>query len=200
MRLYFIRHGEKEAGAEINPIIGHTDPPLTRHGVEQAEALPRFFEGESVDYVYASEYLRVRQTAEPLARDRNLTIAIDRRLNEIDNGIIETMPDAEIERQFPEFWRDFFEHRRDCRFPGGETGEEVRARQNDLLREISGKEGTHVLFCHEGYIRILMCNLLGMPVYHRYKFKYDYCGITEVALENAEWKIRRFNQSAAAVR
>ncbi len=196
MKLYFIRHGEKETTSLINPLIGHTDPPLTRNGVAQANALLRYFEREKVDYLYSSEYLRVKQTAEPLSKERNIPIAIDDRLNEIDNGIIETMSDAEIERQFPEFWRDFFEHRHDCRFPGGETGEEVRARQNDLLNEIRGKDGTHVLFCHEGYIRILMCNLLGIPVYHRYKFKYDYCGITEVALENAVWKIRRFNQIA----
>jgi broad specificity phosphatase PhoE len=200
MRLYFIRHGEKETTSLINPIIGHTDPPLTEQGIAQAEALLRYFEREHVDSVYASEYLRVRQTAEPLARERNIPILIDRRLNEIDNGIIETMPDAEIETQFPEFWRDFFEHRRDCRFPGGETGEEVRARQNEFLREIRDREGTHAMFCHDGYIRILICNLLGMPVYHRYKFKCDYCGITEVALENDEWKIQRFNQSAASVR
>ena len=196
MKLYFIRHGEKETTSLINPLIGHTDPPLTRHGLAQANALLRYFEREKVDYLYASEYLRVKQTAEPLSKERNIPIAIDDRLNEIDNGVIETMSDEEIERQFPEFWRDFFEHRHDCRFPGGETGEEVRARQNDLLKEIREKDGTHVLFCHEGYIRILMCNLLGIPVYHRYKFKYDYCGITEVALENEEWKIRRFNQIA----
>jgi broad specificity phosphatase PhoE len=194
MILYFIRHGEKEVTAEINQAIGHTDPPLSRLGFEQANALIEYFNNEKIDYIFASEYLRVKQTAEPLSKERNIPIVIDRRLNEIDNGIIESWPDEEIEKQFPDFWRDFFEHKHDCRFPGGETGEEVIARQNDLLEEIKGRDGTYLLFCHDGYIRILMCNLLGMPVYHRYRFKYDYCGITEVMLENDEWKVKRFNQ------
>ncbi len=194
MKLYFIRHGEKETTSVINPIIGHTDPSLTDVGFKQANALVEYFKYEKVDHIYASEYLRVQQTAEPLSRDKKISIKIDKRLNEIDNGLIETMSDEEIEKEYPEFWRDFFEHKHDCRFPGGETGEEVKERQNDLLKEIKEKDGTYVLFCHEGYIRILMCNLLGMPVYHRYKFKYDYCGITEVIYENEEWKIKRFNQ------
>lgn len=194
MKLYFIRHGEKESTLTINPLIGHTDPSLTDLGFRQAEALVAYFKHEKVDYIYTSEYLRVQQTAEPLSRDKGIIVKIDKRLNEIDNGIIETMSDKDIEEQYPEFWKDFFEHKHDCRFPGGETGEEVRKRQNDLFEEIKEQDGTYVLFCHEGYIRILLCNLLGMPVYHRYKFKYDYCGITEVIFENEEWKIKRFNQ------
>lgn len=194
MKLFFVRHGEKETTSIVNPDIGHTDPPLTRSGLTHAEGLVEYFAGERIDHIYASAYLRVQQTAQPLATDRQLPVTIDARLNEIDNGLIETMPDDEIERTYPEFWKDFFEHEKDCRFPGGETGEEVARRQNDLLGELRRRDETAVLFCHEGYIRILMCNLLGMPVYHRYKFKYDYCGITEVILENGEWKIKRFNQ------
>jgi len=194
MKLCFIRHGEKETTSIVNSQIGHTDPSLTEFGFKQATALVEYFKDKQVDYIYASEYLRVQQTAEPLSRDKMISIKVDKRLNEIDNGLIETMSDEEIEKEYPEFWRDFFEHKKDCRFPGGETGEEVKERQNDLLKEIKEKDGTYVLFCHEGYIRILMCNLLGIPVYHRYKFKYDYCGITEVIYENEEWKIKRFNQ------
>jgi len=194
MKLYFIRHGEKETTSIINPIIGHTDPSLTEVGFKQASSLLEYFKDEKVDHIYASEYLRVQQTAEPLSRDKKISIKVDKRLNEIDNGLIETMSDEEIEKKYPEFWRDFFEHKHDCRFPGGETGGEVKERQNDLLKEIKEKDGTYILFCHEGYIRILMCNLLGMPVYHKYRFKYDYCGITEVVYENEEWKIKRFNQ------
>ena len=194
MKLYFIRHGEKENTLTINPLICHTDPALTENGFKQAIALVEYFKGEKIDYIYASEYLRVKQTAEPLAKEKGIIVKIDRRLNEIDNGIIETRSDKDIEERYPEFWKDFFEHKHDCRFPGGETGEEVQKRQMYLLEEIKEKDGTYVLFCHEGYIRILMCTLLKMPVYHRYKFKYDYCGITEVILEQEEWKVKRFNQ------
>jgi broad specificity phosphatase PhoE len=193
MKLYFIRHGEKETTADINPVIGHTDPPLTKIGFEQAISLVEYFKDVKVDFVYASEYLRVQQTAEPLSKAKSIPVKVDRRLNEIDNGLIETMTEEDIRKSYPAFWNDFFEHKHDCRFPGGETGEEVKERQNAFLEEIRKIDGTYLLFCHDGFIRILMCNLLGMPVYHRYRFKCDYCGITEVLLENGEWKINRFN-------
>lgn len=193
MTLFFIRHGEKEITSIVNPLIGHTDPPLTSNGIRQSELLVEYFKNIEIDYIYASEYLRAQQTAQPLAGDRNIGVQIDKRLNEIDNGIIETMADREIEKEYPDFWREFFEHTHDVRFPGGETGEEVQKRQKSILEEIKRRSGTYVLFCHEGYIRILMCTILGMPVYHRYRFKYDYCGITEVVQDNGEWKIKRFN-------
>ena len=60
MKLYFIRHGEKETTSEINPVIGHTDPSLTDVGFKQANALIEYFKDEQVDYIYASEYLRVQ--------------------------------------------------------------------------------------------------------------------------------------------
>lgn len=57
---------------------------------------------------------------------------IDKRLNEIDNGFIETMSDEEIKSKYPDSRREFSEHTHDVRFPGGETGEEVQKRQKDL--------------------------------------------------------------------
>jgi len=46
MKLYFIRHGDKESTSAINKIIGHTDPSLTRQGFEQAETLVEYFKNE----------------------------------------------------------------------------------------------------------------------------------------------------------
>jgi hypothetical protein len=36
-----------------------------------------------------------------------------------------------------------------------------------------------------------------MPVYHRWKFKVDFCGITEMrySAQDGEWKLLRFNQT-----
>jgi len=193
MVFYFIRHGEKETTSIVNEKIHHTDPSLTKHGFEQAESLVKYFEEINIDEIYASEYLRVQQTAKPLSQNKKRSVIVDNRLNEIDNGIIETMPDDAIEKQYPEFWKDFWDHKKDCRFPGGETGEEVKERQNSIIHEKMKEDKNIVFFTHDGFIRILICNILGMPVYHRYRFKYDYCGITELIYEKSEWKIKRVN-------
>lgn len=193
MTIYVIRHGEKLQTMEINPALGHTDPALSPRGEEQAESLLRFFEGRDVRRIIASGYLRARQTAAPLSASRGLPVETDARLNEIDNGIVETMPDLEVAERYPDFWKDFTSHEKDCRFPGGETGEEAKMRQDSLLEELKRGGGNAALFTHEGYARLLMCNLLSLPVYHRHKFKYDFCGITEITLTGYGWRIIRFN-------
>lgn len=144
------------------------------------DRIAEFFNNINISYVYASEYLRVQQTAAPLARTKNLNIIIDKRLNEINTGFIETLSDEEIRNQFPGFLKDFNKHNKDCGFPGGETGSEVIDRQKSILKDFSELNGNIVAFCHDGFIRILASYILGMPVYHRYKFKCDFGGITEV--------------------
>jgi broad specificity phosphatase PhoE len=192
--LFIIRHGEKAFSSEINPLLRHPDPGLTPAGREQARSLVGFFEDIRVDRIYASEYLRAQQTAEPLASERKLPVAIDRRLNEIDNGAVQGMPDGERKLRYPDFWKDYWGHEKDFRFPDGESGEEVKARQSELLGDLASEGGTCVLFSHGGFIRLLLCNIMGMPVYHRYKFTCDFCGITEAFHEGGEWKIMRFGQ------
>ncbi len=195
MKLYFIRHGQKQKGDFFSEHIGQQNPPLTEHGVAQAEAMSRCFEDKPVERVLASEYVRAQQTAAPVAKLKSLQVEVDARLNEIHAGITEPMSDEELQNTYPQFWDDFFGHQRDVRFPGGETGEEVRERQLSLLDDCLKIGKDAVLVCHEGYIRLIMCTVLGLPVYHRYKFRMDYCGITVLERSEGEWHIERFNQA-----
>lgn len=196
MVLYIIRHGEKKAECCFNPEIRHYDPPLSSTGEEQAKSLVGYFKDKSVAGIYVSQYLRAQQTAEYLSLDKGLSPIIEARLNEIDNGVTETMTDEDVIKNYPEFWSDYWNHTKDYRFPGGETGEDVKVRQDSLLNDLVTEKEDCILICHEGYIRLLMCNLLGMPVFHRYKFKYDFCGIMEIEYREKEgdWRIKRFNQ------
>ena len=83
------------------------------------------------------------------------------------------------------------------RFPGGETGEEVKIRQAAFLESLV-KDGRDALaVCHEGYIRLLACHILGVPVYRRHLFKMDFCGILEIEFDEAAdgWRLIRMNQT-----
>jgi broad specificity phosphatase PhoE len=193
MIFYFIRHGEKETTSVINEKIHQPDPALTKNGFEQAKSIITYFDNKKIDSIYSSEYLRVQQTARYLAEEKNKPIIIDKRLNEINKGSIETMGNDDIEKKFPGFLKDYSEHKKDFRYPGGETGEEVKKRQNELINEMMKENCNIVFFTHDGFIRILLCNILGLPVYNRYKFRCDYCGITELIYTNDEWNINRIN-------
>lgn len=196
MKIYIIRHAEKESGNYYNPRLRHQDWPITAKGQTQAERLGDFFAERPVAALYVSGYLRTQQTAAPLADRLGLVPIIDERLNEIDNGLLEGLTEREVQTRFPDVWQAVQARSADFRFPGGETGEEVQARISSLLEERRHSGKDTILITHEGLIRLTMCHVMGLPVYDRWNFAVDYCGIMEiVAIEDRKgWKLIRFNQ------
>jgi len=47
-------------------------------------------------------------------------------------------------------------------------------------------------------IRLTTCYILGLPVYARWNFQFDFCGIMEITYQPdyQTWKLIRFNQRA----
>ena len=198
---YIIRHAVKERGEFFNPRMRHQDEPISAQGQGDAKKLCSYFAGKSIAAIYISEYQRTRQTSEPLARQFNLTPVIDARLNEIDNGRLDGMTDEQIQQVYPDVWRAFLSRSADFRFPEGETGEEARQRIVEFLEEKRQRHASEniILVSHEGLIRLLMCTILDLPVYKRWNFHFDFCGIMEITYiaEYAIWKLIRFNQLCA---
>jgi broad specificity phosphatase PhoE len=198
---FIIRHAEKDFGSHFNPRLRHQDEPISANGMQQAEKLAEFFIDKKVSSIYISEYQRTAQTAAPTAKRLGLTPVVDPRLNEFDNGRIEGMTNSEIQQTYPHVWRALHERKSDFRFPEGETGLEAQCRVVEILEEKRRGVGSGaVLFvCHDGLIRVLMCYILGVPVYHRWNFRVDFCGITEITYqpEYGTWKLHRFNHTVA---
>lgn len=197
MKIFIVRHGDKEQGDYYNKSLKHQDQPLSEAGKCKSKNLLDYFEQKEIKKVIVSEYLRTELTAKYIAENKGLQVIKDKRLNEIDNGIIESMSDVEIKEKYPEFWNDFYSYSKDVRFPDGETGEEVKARQKELLDELIRNGEDVLLVSHEGYIRLLMCHLLDIPTYKRNLFKVDLCGIMEIEYDNKikTYKILKFNQT-----
>lgn len=199
MQVYVIRHAEKEAGEHYNPYLRHRDEPITPRGRAAAEKLSAYFSDKDIAAIYVSGYRRTSETIAPLAARLGLTPVIDERLNEIDNGVIEGLSDAEVQERYPDVWRAYRRRSADFRFPEGETGEEVRQRIASFLDEKRRQhpDETIILVAHDGLIRLLACYILRLPVYDRWKFRVDFCGIMEIRSmpDDDGWSLIRFNQS-----
>jgi broad specificity phosphatase PhoE len=195
---FVIRHADKENGDFYNPQLRHQDQPISTKGRLEAHRLAAFFSGKTIEAIYTSEYRRTGQTIAFVAQERQLTPIIDARLNEIDNGLIDGLADEEIQQRYPETWRGYNERKADFRFPEGETGAEAQKRIVDFLEEKRQQNNSSdiILVSHDGLIRLLMCYLMGIPVYKRWNFQVDTCGIMEISYqpEYQEWKLIRFNQ------
>lgn len=86
MRVYIVRHGDKEKDNYYNSDLRHQDPPLSEEGKQKAKKLLDYFKDKNINRIIISEYLRTEQTAQYVAESKGLSLIKDRRLNEIDNG------------------------------------------------------------------------------------------------------------------
>ncbi len=135
--LLCIRHGETEWNA-VRRIQGQTDIDLNARGLAQAAALAQALAGQTLDAVYSSDLRRARNTAEPLARPRGLSLCLEPALRERAFGSFEGRSFTELEvvhAQDCERWR-----RRDPDWGapgGGESLFALRERVHGALLSIA---------------------------------------------------------------
>ena len=198
MTWYILRHAEKERGDFYNPHLRHQDQPLSDRGRQEAEKWAGFFADKAISAIYVSGYIRTRQTIERAAEALKIVPVVDERLNELDGGVVDGMTDEQFEQVYPEEWKAYRLRTADFRFPGGESGADAQKRIVDFVNEKQRQHpgGNILVVTHEGLIRVWMCTLLGLPVFHRGDFKVDLCGLTEVLYQEEvqRWKLIRFNQ------
>ncbi|HSJ38029.1 MAG TPA: histidine phosphatase family protein [Planococcus sp. (in: firmicutes)] len=117
--LYLIRHCRATGQAP--------DAELTEEGMQQAEALIRFFKDVEIGHVISSPFTRAIQSIEPLAAARDLPIQIDDRLAERVLST-EDLPDwmEKLEQSFADL---------ELKFEGGESAQEAAERGAAVLAE-----------------------------------------------------------------
>ena len=175
--LYIVRHGESAGNVarDAANLAGHrmididvrdVDVPLSELGIQQAEALGRWFATipaeESPNVILTSPYLRARRTAEIVAESAGLskdqfTVVVDERLREKEFGILDRMTRVGIEAYHPdqaEFRRLLgkFYHRP----PGGESWCDVILRLRSAIEMVSREYcGERVLLV--GHSVVVLC-------------------------------------------
>jgi len=154
-RLWVVRHGEsagnvardraESQGLERIALESRdVDVPLSDRGREQAEALGRLLTDEPPDVVWASPYLRARQTAEIALAGLDVPVVVDERLREREFGVL----DGLTRKGIVALWPQEAERRRAVgkfyhRPPGGESWTDtllrVRSAVQDLRSNDAGK-------------------------------------------------------------
>ncbi len=157
MRLTLVRHGQTPSN-----VLGLLDtappgPGLTDLGRLQAAAVPGALRGQAVDALFASDQLRARETAAPLAASRGLSVQIRQGLREIDAGELEMRADAGAVRLYIATLKAWLEDDLRRRMPGGPSGWEVLERFDEAvvdMARIAGGDGSVVAVSHGAAIRV----------------------------------------------
>ncbi len=173
--IYLLRHCQPERSSSEKLFLGQTDLPLSDLGMTQARQLGRMLQCKTINAVFSSNLKRGADTAEAIAYRHGLTVNHDRALREIDLGKWESRSFKEIAESYPlEFERRGREIE-SFKPPEGESFLEVRERVMLAFNSLcSLPYKSIVIVGHAGVNRVILCELLGMPLSNLLKIGQDY--------------------------
>jgi alpha-ribazole phosphatase len=165
LTIHLVRHGDTAQAAD-GIFCGDLDPPLTAHGLEQAERVARAAAPLELVALYCSPKLRAQQTAAPIARVSGRTPDLQEGLREIAYGSWEGRKETEIHATEPAAYNAWHNDPGMYSPPGGETAYAIAARALPVIRLVRERHtaGHVMLVSHKATVRILVCALLGIPL------------------------------------
>ena len=148
LTVLLIRHAEPVAPGTAG--FDEFTRPLTAKGIRDAERLGELHASSRIEAAYSSPYLRARQTIEPLARARGLTIET---VDDLRERMLSAGELADWRAHLRRSWEDF-----DYAAPGGESGREAQARVVRVLDTIAMRHsaGTVVVASHGNLIALAL--------------------------------------------
>lgn len=156
-KFYYVRHGESELNIRPDVIGGRSNHVnLTERGIQQARAFGRWFVSSGINpqHIVSSPAVRTMQTLRHSLG--NVNFAIDRRLQELDQGVKTGAPRAETYN--PAVRHIINEQQLDFKFDQGESILDVMKRTIDYTDEKSAEypDDTFLIFGHGFAIRSLV--------------------------------------------
>lgn len=150
---YLLRHGEALSNVDrfYSSWPEKINNPLTPQGVKMVEKAAEELKGKDIKFIFSSDLLRTKQTAEIIAKALSLEVNLDIRLRELDFGIFNGKP--------AEFFDNYFREETDRlekSVPEGETYRQVAQRVTDFIKDIDEHhKGNILIVSHECPLWIL---------------------------------------------
>src|SRR5271167_685658 len=148
LSVLLIRHAESVAPG-ISGFDEYTRP-LTAKGMRDAQQLCDTLASTRIDAAYSSPYLRARQTIEPIALARGLTIVT---VEDLRERLLSPVDLPEWRAHLKRSWEDF-----DYAPPGGETSRDAQSRIVRVLDTLATRHaaGTAILASHGNLIALAL--------------------------------------------
>jgi alpha-ribazole phosphatase/probable phosphoglycerate mutase len=185
-KIYLIRHGETE-GAETKRYKGHIDVPLSENGIRQIERVTEYLSAEvqkqltslrayELSAIYTSDLSRAVKSAEIIAEPHGLKPIVLPELRERNFGIWEGMSFDEIKEKWPDAFNSWASNPLKFSPMGGESTIELRDRAVKAFNNIVEQHNGHniAIVSHGGINRIVLCELLGVPLENIFRVEQDY--------------------------
>jgi len=188
--LILVRHGETDWNRELR-FQGHVDVALNAIGLEQARRVAARLATERVRGVYASDLVRARQTADPVAAQLGVGTTTHPDLREQSFGAVDGMRVADIKEQHPTAWERWLRFEEDYGMPGGETTRQFHARVIDAVRRIAAEHrgGAVVVVTHGGVLDMIYRTARALPLSGPRQSLIPNAGLSRVAVRGERIEI-----------
>ncbi|WP_428604723.1 histidine phosphatase family protein [Sedimenticola sp.] len=175
-----IRHGEPEGGVLFR---GWRDDRLSDRGWQQMRQATT--DHATWDCIRSSPLLRCAEFAEELSEKLDIPMERDERLREIGFGDWEGCSPEVLFKVSPQSLTKFWNNPIDCPPPGGEPMMQFQSRVVSAWQDIQATSaGRHLLIvAHGGVNRILIGQVLGIPLRHLFRLELPYAGISRIRIE-----------------
>jgi len=195
--LYIVRHGQTDLNKQgiVQGRGRNTD--LNEEGHRQAQLFHEAYKNTHFDKIYISELKRTQQSIQPFIDD-GLPFEKLSGLDELAWGVLEGQPSTpENKAAFMKLMRDWLDGNLDSKFEGGESPNDVKARQLEALKVImSHPEEKTVLICMHGRaLRLLLCVLQNLPLTEMENFPHQNLVLYKVTWDGAKYEIADFNNA-----
>jgi probable phosphoglycerate mutase len=163
--MLLVRHG-RTAWHDGNRYAGSSDIPLDDVGEQQAAVLARWAKSAELTHLVSSPMQRTVATANTVAAATGLQIELAPDLRELAFGMAEGRTMSEISASHPDVAAAFVADPAESHWPGGERPTDRARDAATALAEIaSSRRGGRVLVVmHSTMIRLVICQLLGIPL------------------------------------
>ena len=164
-KLMLVRHGETVWNAEQR-LQGHSDPPLSEVGLQQAKRLASRLADAQLAAIYSSDLSRARETADIIAAGRGIDVHATSDLRERDCGRWEGQTYAQIRATDPVEFSNWRSGIAEYQPPEGESFGAILRR---VSRFTSGLEQAHpgdvnvLVVSHGGALMTLALHVLELP-------------------------------------
>ena len=199
MDLWLVRHGETDWNRELR-FQGHLDAPLNALGLQQAQRLGRCLASQGPRPLLASDLLRTRQTAQPLAGQWQTQALPEPLWREQAFGVIEGLTIDEIREHHPDIVQGWQGHDPDFAPTGGESRRQFHARVMravQALVERCKQEGWQapVVVSHGGVLDMIYRSATGQTLAAPRQCPIPNAGLNHVRTDGVRFEIVQWAQT-----
>lgn len=192
--IYLARHGDIGLGKEKR-YIGQLDLPLSALGKEQALSLKNILCQVPLSNIYCSDLRRAQQTAEIVASGRKVVPKACVGLRELNMGDWDGELFSTIKAKYPEEYKTRGRDIAGYSPPKGESFSGCSQRVIPIFESlVQSADSTILIIGHAGVNRVIICNILGIPLENVFRFEQSYGCLNLICREGSNYRLKYLNR------